>query len=534
MMSETPGTDEEPDSVLASREWDAIVVGGGMGGAASAWALSAAGFRVLLIEKGYGNFQPLKEVASIENADERLDAGHWPHKIRISVDGRESEIWPAMGSGIGGSTLLYAATVGRLEKPDFELRPMPDGREVAWPISYPDLEPYYLAAERQLEVCGTADPRVPEARYELGPPPAMGAPDRAIFDRLRASGLHPFRLHNAIRYDEGCTECGGVVCPRACKGDARSRFAEPAMRTGNLSVLTGAEVTAFTADRTSIHNVLARTCSGDHAFRARVVVLAAGALVTPALLQKATSKSWPKGIGNDRDLVGRNLMFHASDFVAIWAGQRAESGTAQRTIAFRDFYRWEGESLGEVQSMGLRAGYGEILTYLHQSFDESLFRRMRALRPLLRLPARIAAAVLKEATVFTTIVEDHPYLRNRVVPSDHPSGFEVDYEIPGELRARVTRIRKLLRSRLDGLRVLVMNTDVSLNYGHACGTCRMGEDPSESVVDAQCRIHGMSNLYVLDGSVMPTSGGTNPSLTIAANALRVSDGIVERLKNGEL
>jgi choline dehydrogenase-like flavoprotein len=79
------------------------------------------------------------------------------------------------------------------------------------------------------------------------------------------------------------------------------------------------------------------------------------------------------------------------------------------------------------------------------------------------------------------------------------------------------------------LKFMVLTGDNNLNFGHVSGTCRAGEDPKTSVVDKDCRAHDLSNLYVADSSWFPSSGGVNPSLTIAAGALRVADAIAKRV-----
>jgi choline dehydrogenase-like flavoprotein len=201
-----------------------------------------------------------------------------------------------------------------------------------------------------------------------------------------------------------------------------------------------------------------------------------------------------------------------------------------KTIALRDFYRVEGEKLGEFQSTGMTANYGYTLYALRLMFDQSMFRKIPLLRQFLRIPAYIAQKLLGEATIFATIVEDFPYHENRIaLDSISPSGIRVHYNISNELRARNHRMRRLLGQALRSFRILPLNVDLTLNYGHPCGTCKAGLSPSDSVLDKNCKAHGIENLYVADSSFMPTSGGTNPSLTIAANALRVAEAIHESL-----
>jgi choline dehydrogenase-like flavoprotein len=163
-------------------------------------------------------------------------------------------------------------------------------------------------------------------------------------------------------------------------------------------------------------------------------------------------------------------------------------------------------------------------------FDRTAFSKVPLLRHSLVPPAWVASRFLGDATVFATIVEDFPYPHNRVIddPST-PSGMRFEYRIDDDLRSRVEVLRRSFRDALGELRTLPLSLGVNLNFGHPCGTCRAGKDPSESVVAADGSAHGLENLFVVDASFMPTSGGTNPSLTIAANAMRIADRVRELL-----
>ena len=110
-----------------------------------------------------------------------------------------------------------------------------------------------------------------------------------------------------------------------------------------------------------------------------------------------------------------------------------------------------------------------------------------------------------------------------------PNGMRFEYRYPDELRARVARFRSRVAHALRPHRTFVLSGDNNLNFGHVCGTCRFGDDPATSVLDRDNRAHGLANLYVVDASFLPSSGGTNPSLTIAANALRVAGAVHARL-----
>jgi choline dehydrogenase-like flavoprotein len=153
-------------------------------------------------------------------------------------------------------------------------------------------------------------------------------------------------------------------------------------------------------------------------------------------------------------------------------------------------------------------------------------RGLRIVRPFLRIPASVATRVYGPGTIFVCIIEDMPYPENRVVIDDREDdGVLIKYTIKQELRDRTARFRELLAERLNDRRLVFLSRDLELNFGHPCGTCVMSNEPSTGVVDRNCRAHGIANLFITDASFMPTSAATNPSLTIAANALRVADKI---------
>lgn len=513
------------ESIRAKR-WDMIVVGAGMGGAALAHTLGERGFAVLVIEKGVET--PLSDetnsAARSTDSVYRAARGRWPTQIGLDLNDSSSLIWPALGSGLGGSTLLYGAALCRLEPSDFESRSLPEGGQIQWPFRYDDLRPHYARAEEVFRVSGTKDPLALHSDNLPFDPPAMGDRDRFFFHQMQAEGLHPYRLHNGIKYVRDCSECGGHYCTKDCKADARNCLILPAVNRQQIKVLTQTEVLEVITEGPVATGVTVRLGEDEFFLAGDSIAVAAGSLITPLLLRKSKSVAWPAGIGNKNDLVGRNLMFHASDFVALWPKKKIKRSGPSRTIALRDFYDSPHGKLGEFQSMGLSAGYPEILTYLHQMFDQSPFARLSPLKQLLRVPAFVGARLFSEASVFATIVEDNPYHHNRVIEGDEKqSGIKIQYTIAPEFKARVLAMRKLLKDSLQGIRVLVVNRDVTLNYGHPCGTCRAGDNPETSVLDANCKVYGMENLYVVDGSFMPTSGGTNPSLTIAANAFRVAE-----------
>lgn len=510
--------------------WDVVVIGTGLGGATFGHAMSQAGYSVLFLEKGQEDIGRSQSVAEeIIDPTERLAAAHWPERMEANVDGRSSAIFPALGCGAGGSSLLYAAALERFARSDVETVPGLPHPTGGWPIAWSTMGDYYAEAERLYRVAGTVDPLNGEGGALRVPPPASEV-DRELMRSFEGAGLHPYRLHVGIGYKPGCMECGGRTCPSRCKSDARLICIEPAVRKHGATLLSECEVVGIDADRDTVTGVRYRRDGKDYQVRGRIVALAAGAYRSPALLLDSQSTDWPDGLANGSGQVGRNLMFHANEWFAVWPRRRRSAIGPRKTIGIRDLYSRDGVRLGSIQSTGLTAYADNIHAFLRNWFDMGPLRKMRFLRPALWIVARIAQRVMGQATIFVMIVEDLGYPVNRVVRDPADAGrIVVDYTVRDELRTRARMARGLIRKAFRGLRVMPLQADVQLNFGHACGTCRAGVDPQTSVIGGDCKAHELDNLYVVDASFMPSSGGTNPGLTVIANALRVAEIVRRRL-----
>lgn len=516
---------------LPDQNWDVIVIGTGIGGGTVGRALAEAGKKVLFVEKGPRGHRrertPLSHDIFVPEA--RLARGLWPARMRGIVNGKESLFFGPLGSGLGGSSTFYAATLERPAPHDLDdsaACPHPGG---AWPVSYAEFEPYLSRAEALFHVSGTPDPLSPPPSRELSAPHGMNDVDKLISRRLQKAGMTPYHLHSAIRRLEDCEECLGIKCPRACKMDGRSAGVEPALATGNAELLDCTEITRLESEAGKITGLVARRAGEILTLSAPVVVLAGGAFGTPRLCLASTSEAHPNGIANASGLVGRGLMFHLNEMLAVWPGLRGDAPS--KSVGLRDFLCKDGMRLGMVQSMGINASYGEILHYLRQRLGRSRLGGSRLLQEAARLPASLAAILLGEAKIFVGLMEDFPYDENRVLPTDTDE-IVFEYRTSTELHKRRKVFRKALRTAFRGQRHLLLSGAPELNYGHPSGTMRFGDDPASSVLRADGRTHDLSNLYVADASFMPSSMGVNPSLTIAAQALRVSEAILQRGSDG--
>jgi choline dehydrogenase-like flavoprotein len=518
-------TISEPLADIIARQWDVIVIGTGIGGGTAGRALAEAGMSVLFLEQGRAGLRAEQTGLDIGMADPvaRAVRGLWPDPVVAEVNGQRHQFFAPLGAGVGGSSVFYAATLERPEPHDLDdspERPHPTG---GWPVSFADMQPWFDAATGLFALHGEPDPLSDIPCPALSPPPPPQPGDAMIMARLAENGLNPYRLHTALRYLDGCAECLGHKCPRACKMDGRSAGVEPALETGNATLLTECSVTRLCRDGPVITRVIARKGGQELSFKARHIVLAAGALSSPRLLLASASETDPTGIGNAQDLVGRNLMFHLNEVFALWPGRAAGFAGPSKSVGFRDLYYVEGQRLGMVQAMGVDVGYGEIVHHLRGRVDQSWLRHIPGAKDATRIPAAIGAKLLGQAKVFVGLLEDLPYTENRVThDAANPTRITMTYRIAPELLSRRKTFRRLISRAFRGQRKAFLTHQPDPNFGHPCGTLAMGRSPANSVLDASCRPHGMRNLWVTDASVFPTSMGVNPSLTIAANALRVA------------
>jgi choline dehydrogenase-like flavoprotein len=551
---------QEPTGV----EWDVAVIGAGMGGATVGYELARLGRRVLFLEKGMllhgeGHDQADATAKPDENllaqadpADEhplaRLRAGRWPLRLQGRTSFGDIDFFAPLGCGSGGSTALYAAALERFFPADFEPRanyPTVNDSTLPerWPITYEELRPFYERAEELFRVRGTRDPLRSWEEPILREPPGLSPRDQHFLESFQRLGLHPYRIHVGYEFIDGCTECPAGPCLRGCKNDSGRICLLPALEKHGASILPQCEVVKLGAGKSEVKEIQCRRNGKALSIRAKIVVLAAGAYMTPVLLLNSRSDTWPEGLANRSGLVGRNLMLHVADYIAVRPLKRLSHAGPQKSLAFNDLYLSEGQKLGAFQSVGAAVSLGQIMQYMRDvaEKDPAWWKKLASPRPTwwrkLSSPAiRLVAMVMyhvfnfKNAAVWGMVIEDLPYYDNRVIVDPRArNGMRFEYRYADELKTRVLSFRRRLAKALGPHRMIVLSGENNLNFGHVCGTCRFGDHPKSSVLTRDNRAHDLSNLYVVDASFFPSSGGTNPSLTIAANALRVAQVIHRQL-----
>jgi len=521
--------------------WDVIVVGTGMGGGMLGYRLARSGRKVLFVEKGRSTLPgtpgtiraampELAEPRACRSAESYYDAlaraGRTTDEIE-DISGRfPRRFVPFIGSGTGGSSALYGMVCERFFVDDFTPRqnfrdPGDSTVPEAWPVTYDQLRPWYAEAEKLLGVRGQPDPLRPESA-EVGLPaaPPFSPDNQPLVDYLASRGLHPYHLPMACDYTDDCSTCQTYLCPRSCKNDAARNGVLPAITEHGAHLLADCRVLRLEADRSRVRHVICQRRSDMLALEAKVVVLAAGALVTPVLLLNSRSGDWPRGLANGSDWVGRNLMRHLLDPIEIWPHPGHKTTAANKEIGLNDFYFWEGQKYGTVQSFGAIPPM-EWLTNRPGWRGKALHLMSPAVR-------QIYERFFNGGLVLAAMTEDLPYLDNRVLPYNQPSldgrqRLRIQYRLHRSEIERRTAFLSHVKEVIEPFRrVSLGNGKDNANLGHVCGTCRFGTDPKSSVLDPQNRAHEVENLYVVDTSFFPSSAGLNPSLTVAANALRVA------------
>lgn len=499
---------------------DVVVVGSGFGGAMAARTLLEAGYGVRILERG--PWLDRREPAAPRGPRD-LDAffdSPVPHRLGRGGNG----VVPDDQANVGGPSVFFAAVSSRFRAADFDPAPEIVGDSGAsWPITYADLEPYYAEAEAALGVAGpeaggATEP--PRSRPYAQPLPPLSETARRLDGAARRLGYTPFRLPLAINYQHGhgrrscesCAFCDGFPCLIGAKNDVASRILPPLLERG-LELEPSTIATRLLRRGRRIVAVEARDASTGERSRhhADLHVLAAGSLASPGLVLV----SGLQRVNRAGDLVGRFLTRHCNAHVFGLFWNRPDSTREfHKQLGIDDFYFGDPRGKGPAGKLGMIQQMATPWV--------AVVLAPRALAP-------VARPLVEHMTGFIVMAEDQPRRENRVVMdglarTGAPRTRVLYEHSPRDLAARAALIRRakeILREAGSRAHVVVpLNT-----FSHAMGTLRMGADPATSVVDPGCRFRGLDNLYVVDGSVMPTAAGVNPSLTIAAAAIRTARGI---------
>jgi choline dehydrogenase-like flavoprotein len=520
---------------LASH-FDVIIIGSGAGGGTLAQRLAPTGKSILILERG----EHIPREA--ENWDSK--AVFIQHRYRTKerwYDKNDKPFSPNTHYWVGGNTSFYGAALMRLRRRDFEEVQHAGGVSPAWPISLDDLAPYYTEAEHLWDVHGARGDDPTEEGTEPPYPCAAVRHDPGI-ELLKGhwenQGWKPFSLPLGVKLDQAnpvtsscikCKTCGGYPCLLKAKSDARTIAIEPLLNLPNITLLTGRKVVRLETDPSgkTVTEVVCATANGEERWRGDLVVVAAGAANTAALLLSSANDAHPTGLANGSDQVGRNYMFHTlTAMVSLTPGP--VQTTFPKTLAVNDFYF--GDPRG---GFDFPMGHIQLLEYMT---GQTLEGQVSDWLPPALVPDIFTNALAQRLLSMLVISEDLPDPENRVtVTSD--GRLKLTYEhnnLDGHERL-VSALSDSLAGFVDHAHPISQHhfqfDSLLPLYGtaHQLGTVRFGKDPASSVLDPWCKAHELDNLYVVDTSFFVSSAAVNPTLTTVANAMRVGDHLIERL-----
>ena len=505
--------------IIDDRHYDIIIVGSGAGGGTLAGALTRQGRSVLLLERGAAMALSDQNVADVDLL--RKDRYHPKDERWFGPDG--DPFAPQTSYSLGGNTKIWGAVLERMREQDFGDLQLQEGVSPAWPFDYAHLAPYYDQAETLYRVHGQAhvDPTEPSRRKDFDHAPRPVVP---FLEQLR-EGL---QRHGCKPYDLPLSWSESEEDP---SGDAQL-FGLDNAEQSKLDIRTKAKVLRLHVNPSGreVKRVETDVDGEIWLFSSDLVVLAAGAINTPVILLRSGSERHPRGLSNKSDQVGRNLM-NVQLTSILQRSAEANSGRYARSLGINDYY-WGDKNvnfpLGHIQSAG---GVLQDALFAESPPVLSLISKLIPDFGLERLASRSVA--------WWAMTEVLPDAENKVWLNKEQ--IRINY-LHNNLEAHdrlVYRWIDTLKSvEADPVTKVVTSEPVHPRgeaplsvVGYACGTCRMGEDPVASVVDADGKCHELENVYIADNSVFPSCPSVGPGLTTIAMALRMAETLHQRLQH---
>ena len=565
--------------------YDICIVGSGAGASPIAYTLAKAGAKVLVLEKGpwltEKEFFKDELAISIHDAynpkltDEQhvIEEAYENDKGETSWQGEKTSDsgWSWWnGTVVGGSSNFMSGYFHRLKPIDFRLKSefgeIPGANVADWPISYEDLEPFYAQVEREVGVSGRVvehphqEPRSTDFPY----PPIAELPMSSWIDKAADKiGYHAIPVPRAVlsqpamgrKSCEYSGYCSSYGCSSGAKGSGRAALLNHGVATGNLTIKPNSKVYHIATDK-------AGEISGIHYYNrvgrkqvatAKIYVVACQAVETSRLLLASKGEKFPNGLANNNGQVGKNLVFSAGgtgrgdfmfdDLSASQVNELKQVGPFVNR-ALQDWYQIADKKFKGANDKGQAKG-GTIDFLFHQNpiarasgsqwgtdengndkllWGEDLKQSLKQeFTTYKTLRFEVFNDWLPNDDCFVSLDESvtdkwgDPVAKVRI--GNHPH----DLAVGTYLSAKAERLLEALGAK---------NIESSVSSYPAtnlmAGGCRFGNDPKTSVLDKNCQAHEVNNLYITDGSFMPTGGSVPYTFTIYANSFRVAKHIKQR------
>jgi len=545
--------------------YDVVVVGSGAGAGPVIYELSKAGKQVLVLEKGpwfrtrdfrKDELTATRRSVYTPNLKDEFHIITYENTIGDTVSESTFEsgwdFWN--GNMVGGSSNLMSGYFHRMKPVDFRLADAYgeiEGADIRnWPVSYEELEPYYTKVEHVVGVSGKVVPHrflEPRSTPDFPYPPLKENIVSGIIDgAAKQSGIEVIPTPRAIlslpKDDrKSCyysNYCGSYGCASDAKGSSRVSLIREALKTGNCTVVTNAFVYHLETDG---HFRVKRAWFVDaggqkHAVRGKIFVVAAQAVESVRLLLLSKNKEFSEGLANNNGMVGKNLLFsaggtgfvefHRKDFdEATWKQLMKPGLFVNRSTQFFYETSLEGRKVkgGTVDFLWEHAN--PVTRAVRRLYDGTRLLRGRELKNKIyhdftrtrRLEFEIFLDWLPYRGTYVTLAKQKDF-RGFPVADIHIDGHP--YQI---------RLGKVIAAQLKPLLDALPAHKASVNISNdppsnlQAGGIIFGDNKKTSVLDKNCRAHDVDNLFVTDGSFMPTGGSVPYTWTIYANAFRVAD-----------
>ena len=505
---------------------DYLVVGVGSAGGVLIQRLARAGFRVVGLEAG-PFWDTERDWVSDEAGSHQL---YW-EDLRITGGANPLSLGANnSGKGVGGGSVHWAGFAPRFHPSDFRVY-SEDGVGADWAITYQDLKPYYELLELEMPVSGPAwfpwgDPH----GYPFGPHP-MGGVGNALIRGCTNLGIGvsaggPVAILTGSRGDRPhCIYRG--FCLQGCKVGAKAStlitHVPDALRNGAEIRDRSMAARIQIGQDQRVTGVSYYDSEGrEHFQKAKAIIVAGYAIETPRLLLNSACCGHENGLANSSNTVGRYLMAQAvnvifgrfEELIRMYKAPPAHAMTEEfyETDSRRDFAR--GFAIQTVSPLPI-----------------SFAKHMMAAKSAWGWGMRRVMMDYNHWAAFGLLGEILPWADNRVTLAEEKDKFglpvaKVTFSLHENDKKLIEfgkdKVMEIMRAA--GAQEVVQES----RYAHLVGGARMGRDPSTSVVDGFGRTHDIPNLFVCDGSILPTQGSANPGLTIQALAARTADYLISQ------
>ena len=555
-------------------KYDIVIVGSGASGGAVAYTLCKAGYKVAILEKGRlinRNEFSKDELAYTRRNIATPNLYDEYHIIEEKVEGK----WVATptyesgwsfwnGNIVGGSSNFMSGMLHRLHPDDFKLKSkygeIEGANVVDWPIGYEDLEPYYTLAEELVGISGYYEAHKYEPKRSTPnftqPPTKENAVVKLLDKSCKALGIKSLVTPRAVLSKnktgrDACyysNLCGSYGCSSGAKGSSREALLKPALATGNLTLLTNSYAKYLhTENKDEVsYAVVVDTITGEEKrIEGKMFVVAAQAHESARLLLNSANKYHPNGLANSSGELGKNLLFsgggsgqgelHKESLKEIKFDELMTTGLfVNRSILdwyFVDHW-WDGKFKGgsvefmfEHQNIITRArknNYKDGQLLWGTELGERVVKRMTEQKSI---RFEIFNDWLPHDDCFVSLDPTHKDKYGMPVGKLRVEGHPQDVKVGNYIAKKCEKILEEM-----GAKNIYSGVSSVPPQNLVAGGCRFGDDPKTSVLNKYCQAHDVDNLFVADASFMPTGGSVAYSWTIYANAFRIADHIVQRLK----